>query len=317
MRIAIVGSGIAGLGCAHALRDRAALTLFEAAPRLGGHTNTVDVSVDGRTLRRRHRLPRLQRAHLSAADPPVRRTRRADRGERHVLRPERGAGLGPPPRMGRREPFDGVRAAAQSRLAGVPAHARATCCASTRRPRASSPAAPMPLQQSLGAFLEANRYGAELRDWYLLPMAGRHLVVPARDDARLSGGDVPALLPQPRPAAGHRPAAVVHGARRRAPVRRRDRAAPARRAPRQSGARGATRSAAAGVRGDHDARHRALRSRGARLPQRPVAAPARRCRRRRSAERSAPAATSRTAPCCTPTRGCCRARAACGPRGTI
>lgn len=46
MKIAIVGAGIAGLGCAHALHREHAVTLFEAAPQLGGHTNTVDVTVD-------------------------------------------------------------------------------------------------------------------------------------------------------------------------------------------------------------------------------------------------------------------------------
>lgn len=43
MRIAIIGSGIAGLTCAHLLSRRHAITLFEAADRVGGHTHTVDV----------------------------------------------------------------------------------------------------------------------------------------------------------------------------------------------------------------------------------------------------------------------------------
>ncbi len=47
MKIAIVGAGIAGLGCAHVLAREHAVTVYEAAPRLGGHTNTVDVTVDG------------------------------------------------------------------------------------------------------------------------------------------------------------------------------------------------------------------------------------------------------------------------------
>ncbi|MEZ5297306.1 MAG: NAD(P)-binding protein [Ilumatobacteraceae bacterium] len=42
-RIAVVGSGIAGLTCAHVLGPHHDVTLFEAAPRLGGHANTVDV----------------------------------------------------------------------------------------------------------------------------------------------------------------------------------------------------------------------------------------------------------------------------------
>jgi predicted NAD/FAD-binding protein len=43
MRIAVVGSGIAGLGCAHVLGPLHDVTLFEADTRLGGHSNTVIV----------------------------------------------------------------------------------------------------------------------------------------------------------------------------------------------------------------------------------------------------------------------------------
>ena len=48
-RIAVVGSGISGLSAAWLLAQRHAVTLYEAAPRLGGHTNTVDVTLDGVT----------------------------------------------------------------------------------------------------------------------------------------------------------------------------------------------------------------------------------------------------------------------------
>jgi uncharacterized protein len=42
-RIAIVGSGIAGLTCAHVLGPHHDVVLYEADDRLGGHSNTVDV----------------------------------------------------------------------------------------------------------------------------------------------------------------------------------------------------------------------------------------------------------------------------------
>lgn len=42
--IAIVGSGISGLSCAWLLSQRHHVTLYEAADRLGGHTNTVEVA---------------------------------------------------------------------------------------------------------------------------------------------------------------------------------------------------------------------------------------------------------------------------------
>lgn len=47
MRIAIIGSGIAGLTCAHLLSRQHALTVFEAADWVGGHTHTVDVNWGG------------------------------------------------------------------------------------------------------------------------------------------------------------------------------------------------------------------------------------------------------------------------------
>lgn len=47
MRIAIIGSGIAGLTCAHLLSRKHEVTVFEADARIGGHTHTVKVQVRG------------------------------------------------------------------------------------------------------------------------------------------------------------------------------------------------------------------------------------------------------------------------------
>lgn len=43
MRLAIIGSGISGLTVAHYLHPQHDITLFEASPTLGGHTNTIEV----------------------------------------------------------------------------------------------------------------------------------------------------------------------------------------------------------------------------------------------------------------------------------
>jgi predicted NAD/FAD-binding protein len=48
MQIAIVGTGISGLLSAHLLDPDHDVTVFEAADRVGGHSNTVDVELPGR-----------------------------------------------------------------------------------------------------------------------------------------------------------------------------------------------------------------------------------------------------------------------------
>jgi uncharacterized protein len=45
VKIAVVGSGIAGLAAAHSLVGHAQVTLFEAGSYFGGHTHTVDVTL--------------------------------------------------------------------------------------------------------------------------------------------------------------------------------------------------------------------------------------------------------------------------------
>jgi uncharacterized protein len=49
-RIAIIGSGISGLTAAYFLNHQHEVVLYEANSYLGGHTNTVDINVDGKTL---------------------------------------------------------------------------------------------------------------------------------------------------------------------------------------------------------------------------------------------------------------------------
>ena len=170
MRIAIVGSGIAGLGCAHALRERAAITLFEAAPRLGGHTNTVDVTIEGRSFGvdtgflvfNQRTYPQLIRLFAELGVP--------------TAASAMSFGLSVALPSGRRLEWAGANLAtvfAQPRNLVAPAFLRMLADLLRFNAQATRLVASgaMPLQQSLGAFLDANRYSAELRDWYLVPMA--------------------------------------------------------------------------------------------------------------------------------------------------
>jgi predicted NAD/FAD-binding protein len=50
MKIAIIGSGIAGLTSAYLLNRNHEITVFEAGDWIGGHTHTVDVQVEGQSF---------------------------------------------------------------------------------------------------------------------------------------------------------------------------------------------------------------------------------------------------------------------------
>jgi predicted NAD/FAD-binding protein len=49
-RIAIIGTGISGLGCAYFLKHRYQVTMYEKADYVGGHTNTLSINEDGRRV---------------------------------------------------------------------------------------------------------------------------------------------------------------------------------------------------------------------------------------------------------------------------
>jgi predicted NAD/FAD-binding protein len=175
MRIAVVGSGIAGLSAAWLLSQRHRVTLYEAAPRLGGHTHTVDVTVDGIShpvdtgfLVFNHRTyPNLTAmfAHLgveTAASEMSFGVSMLDRDFEWA-----GANL--------RSVF------AQKRNAARPAFWRMLADI-LRFNREATRAATSGAggEASLGAFLEHGRYGAAFRDWYLLPMAAAIWSCPTR-----------------------------------------------------------------------------------------------------------------------------------------
>jgi predicted NAD/FAD-binding protein len=91
MKIAVVGSGVSGLGAAWALAQRHDVTLYEADARPGGHANTVEVGDAGRTVPvdtgfivyNERNYPNLQRlfAHLDVPTEPSEMSFSVSRGD--------------------------------------------------------------------------------------------------------------------------------------------------------------------------------------------------------------------------------------------
>ncbi|HRZ00602.1 MAG TPA: FAD-dependent oxidoreductase, partial [Burkholderiaceae bacterium] len=171
MRIAVIGAGISGLGCAHALGREHQVTLYEAAPRLGGHTNTIDVTLDGVTaavdtgfiVYNERTYPRLIALFAELGVP----TAKSDMSFGVSVE-----------RAGRRLEWSGSNldsVFAQRRNLASPAFLGMVRDILRFNRDATALAADAALgageQRSLGDWLDARGYGRAFREWYLLPMA--------------------------------------------------------------------------------------------------------------------------------------------------
>ena len=315
-RVAVVGSGISGLAAAHALAGLTPTSRCSRRATTSAATPTRWTSRcparAARHPRRGHRLPGLQRAHLPEPDAPVRRAAACETATSDMSFSVQVPGTGNGRRWsGAARDLNTVFAQRRNLLrpallahagrhrALQPPHHRAG------RARRRSRTAPQPI----GDFLDRARLRREFRDWYFLPMIGCIWSCPTDQMLRFPGRHDDPLLPQPRPDPGRQPAAVVHGARRRAALRRQDAAGipdarlntpvrSVRRLPPGSGRGGVLVATDAGSERFDDvvlACHSDQSAGAAGTTPRPTSA---RC--------SAPSATTPTAPCCTPTPRCCR-----------
>jgi len=183
MKVAIVGSGISGLGCAHALlaerRHGVQVTLFEASPRLGGHTHTVDVRLDateypvdtGFLVFNERTYPNLIALFAELGVP--------------TAKSDMSFAVSMPLAQGRRLEWAGTdlngvfaqrRNLASPRFLGMLADILRFNRQATRiaQDEGSADAA------TLGEFLDRHRYGETFRRWYLLPMAAAIWSCPMR-----------------------------------------------------------------------------------------------------------------------------------------
>jgi uncharacterized protein len=177
VRIAIVGAGIAGLGTAWLLtRQGHEVTLFEASDRLGGHTATVDVTLEGRTFPvdtgflvfNDRTYPKLialfDELGVASVASEMSFSCRVDRHRLEWAGTNVGSLFA--------QPSNALRPAFWRMLADIA--------------RFNRDATAMDVQGrvwsvSLGEFLDAENYSTPFRDWYLLPMAAAIWSAPRKD----------------------------------------------------------------------------------------------------------------------------------------
>ncbi|KQU78515.1 MULTISPECIES: NAD(P)/FAD-dependent oxidoreductase [unclassified Rhizobacter] len=168
-RVAVVGSGIAGLSVAWRLADEAQVTLFEAGPYFGGHTHTVDLTLGGVThgvdtgflVFNERTYPRLIAlfAELGVATA-------ATEMSFSVQAPATGLEWSG---SDLNSVFAQRRNLLRPRFLGMLAEVLRFNRVATRIAERGDDAQ---MQQSIGDFLDAQRFSALFRDGYFLPMIG-------------------------------------------------------------------------------------------------------------------------------------------------
>ncbi|WP_119290114.1 NAD(P)/FAD-dependent oxidoreductase [Azohydromonas sediminis] len=168
-RVAVIGSGISGLAAAWHLAREARVTLFEAGRWFGGHTNTVDVTLDGVThgidtgfiVLNERTYPRLL-ALFAELGVPLAPSDMSFSVQVPDL-PLEWSGSNLNSVFAQRSNL--LRPRFWKLLAEILRFNRVTTAIAQRN-------ADDELRQPIGEFLRAQGFGNEFRDWYFLPMIG-------------------------------------------------------------------------------------------------------------------------------------------------
>jgi predicted NAD/FAD-binding protein len=171
-RVAVIGSGISGLSAAHALAGEARVTLFEAGAYFGGHTHTVDMTLDGVThgvdtgflVLNERTYPRLLRLFDELGVPIA-------KSEMSFSVQVPGEGKTPDLEW---SGCDLNTVFAQRRNLLRPRFWRmlADLLRFNRLATALAARDALAGEQAIGDFLDEHRFGREFREWYFLPMIG-------------------------------------------------------------------------------------------------------------------------------------------------
>ena len=172
-RVAVIGSGIAGLAAARELTGAARVTLFEAGDYFGGHTHTVDVTLEGMTqgvdtgflVYNERTYPNLIRLFgelkVETAPSDMSFSVQMPAGPRGPALEWSGTDL------------NGLFAQRRNlvrprfwRMLRDLLRFNQLCTAIAERNAEGE------LAQPIGDFLDQHRFSAEFRDWYFLPMIG-------------------------------------------------------------------------------------------------------------------------------------------------
>ena len=173
-RVAVVGSGIAGLAVAHALRNSARVTLFEADRRFGGHANTVDLTLGGVThgvdtgflVLNERTYPKLLQLFAELGVETVKSDMSFSVQDKRSGLEWSGSNLG--------SVFAQRANLLRPRFWNMLREVLRFNALATRLARAVAvPASPAATAlESIGEFLDRERFGREFREWYFLPMVG-------------------------------------------------------------------------------------------------------------------------------------------------